>query len=125
MFLYILLAQDYYYLENYYFNSIMNGIYDGITSKLDKMKEYIVKMKQYDNKNSNLEFLQKLDKLSSDINMVLASTEDMYDSYLETMNSDDLTHEDKNLQKDNQINKQVYNKFLPYMLYLQIILKNV
>jgi len=103
----------------------MNGIYDGITSKLDKMKEHFVKMKQYDNKNSNLEFLQKLDKLSSDINMVLASTEDMYDSYLETMNSDDLTHEDKNLQKDNQINKQVYNKFLPYMLYLQIILKNV
>lgn len=103
----------------------MNDIYDGMASKLDKIKEYLIKMKQYDNKNSNIEFLQKLDKLSTDINMNLASTEDMYDSYLETMNSDDLIHEDRALQKENQINKQVYNKFLPYMLYLQIILKNI
>ena len=102
----------------------MDDIYDGIASKLDKMKEYIIKMKEYKNIHSNLEFIQKLDQLSSDINRNVGLTEDLYDAYLETMNSDNLTHEDKQIQKDNKINKQLYNHFLPYQLYLQILLKN-
>jgi hypothetical protein len=103
----------------------MDEIYDSMASKLDKIINIIIKMKHYNNQNSSLDFLQKLDKQSTDINMMLASTEDMYDTYLETMDMNELTHEDKAQQNENKINKQVYNKFLPYMLYLQIILKNI
>ena len=50
--------------------------------------------------------------------------EDLYDTYILNIDSSILTKEDLNLQKNLIINKKVHDTFLPYMLYLQILLQN-
>jgi hypothetical protein len=49
---------------------------------------------------------------------------DMYDEYIIQSKSDILSHSDKLEQKNLIVNKKVQDIFLPYMLYMTIMLQN-
>jgi len=48
----------------------------------------------------------------------------MYNEYILQTNNNLLNEIDKNEQKNLKINKKIQELFLPYMLYLQILLSN-
>lgn len=102
----------------------MEPVYDTIILQLDKMKDHILKIKQYNNTSNTVEYLEKLNRLSCVIQESDALTEDMWNLYLDKIPANQLSSEDKCLQKENKITKDVYNTFLPYMLYMQIVLRN-
>jgi len=126
----IKVAQNYYLQYNYLDlkreNHIMYmaDIYDVLTCKLETMKDYINKIKIYNNDNNSLQYIEKLNTLSTNINYNLAILEDMYNLYIENIDMNELSAEDRHLQKENKISKQINDTFLPLMLYMQIMLQN-
>jgi hypothetical protein len=102
----------------------MADIYDVLTCKLETMKDYINKIKIYNNDNNSLQYIEKLNTLSTNINYNLAILEDMYNLYIENIDINELSAEDRHLQKENKISKQINDTFLPLMLYMQIMLQN-
>jgi hypothetical protein len=87
---------------------------------LDKIKNY---SQSFDN-SKNVEYLQKLLKVNNLFNNLEAISVDLYNEYILQSESNLLSEEDKNEQKNIRINKKVNDIFLPYMLYLQILLSN-
>ena len=106
----------------------MDQVYDNILLKITKIKNNIEKIKEYNlnnnNNNNNIEYIEKLNNISSDINTLYANSEDLIDLYLNNLPIDELSKEDQNRVNENKIIKKVYDTFAPYMLYMQILLKN-
>ena len=106
-----------------------NELYESIIEKIDKIKYKISKLKEYSNNfesdtNKNIKFLEKFSSFSSELNSVKALVDDMYDEFILESNPNELSNEDKNKRKNLIIEKKIQNTFLPYMLYLQILLNN-
>jgi hypothetical protein len=63
-------------------------------------------------------------QFSTELNNIVALSEDMKDKYIEHIDSMTLNNVDLTLQKTLRINKHVQDVFMPYMLYMQILLQN-
>jgi hypothetical protein len=108
--------------------SSQTSIYDSIVEKLEIIKNNILKIKDYTEIKETLdkEYLEELLKFSTELNMILARSEDLKDQYIEHIDTSVLTNNnaDLALQKNLRINKKIQEVFLPYMLYMQILLQN-
>lgn len=101
-------------------------IIDILLEKIDKIKNNITKIKEYNknNKNNNIKYIEKLNNISSDINYLYNNTEDLFDLFIENIDEDKLENIDKYKKIENMIYKKSYETFLPYILQMQIMLKN-
>ena len=104
-------------------------LYENIIIKIDKIKDKIIKIKDYTNNfeldsNKNIKFLEKFNSFSIELNEIKALVDDMYMEFILEANPDELSNEDKNKRNNLIIEKKIQNTFLPYMLYLQILLGN-
>lgn len=106
-----------------------NELYETIIKKIDNIKNKIINIKEYSNNfqsdtNKNITFLQKFSAFSIELNNMKALVNDMYDEFILETNPTELNNEDKNKRNNLLIEKKIQNTFLPYMLYLQILLNN-
>jgi hypothetical protein len=103
-------------------------IFINLQTKLNNIKEKLDKIKNYsqsvNNNNKQLEYIQKLSDFNNFVNKLDAISLDLYNEFIVQCNETILSEVDKNEQKNIKINKKVYDIFLPYMLYLQILLSN-
>ena len=102
-------------------------LYDNIIEKLDKIKNKIASLKNYSNNfenKRNINFLEKFSCFSSELNNLKALTDDMYKEFLLENDPSELSNSDKNKRNNLIIEKKIQDTFLPYMLYLQILLSN-
>ena len=68
--------------------------------------------------------IKKLSEFNILVNNLDAISLDLYNEYIIEYDNNLLTEVDKNEQKNIKINKKIHELFLPYMLYLQILLSN-
>jgi hypothetical protein len=101
-----------------------SDIYCGILSKLETIKNKIIKIKEYNNKKYNVLYLEKLNSIMSDINYLNSTSDDLYDLFLENVDENTLDNVDKYKKVENMIYKKSYETFLPLILQMQIMLKN-
>lgn len=104
-----------------------NELYENIIEKIDKIKNNFIKLKAYSNSlqsNKNIKFLEKFSCFSTELNNMKALVDDMYDEFIIESNPNELSNEDKIKRNSLIIEKKIQNVFLPYMLYLQILLNN-
>lgn len=103
-----------------------NDIINNLINKTDTIKENLLKIKQYTEHDNTkqIEYLEKLNLFSSLISELEAVSNDMTDLYIMQTDTGLLSQIDKDKQKQLQIQKKVQDTFLPYMLYLQIILRS-
>ncbi len=102
-------------------------LFENIIIKLDKMKNKLGTLKDYSNNfdnNKELKYLEKLNEFMHDLNSLYAKSKDLYDEFILQTDPNLLNEQDNNKQKDLIINKKIQNIFLPYMLYMQIILQS-
>ena len=101
-------------------------IYDKILAKLENIKNNIIKIKEYTElkESQQIDLLTKLKDFSLEINNIDSISDDMFNEFILQTDPLILKNEDINLHKNLLINKKVYDTFLPYMLYMQIILQN-
>jgi pantothenate kinase len=102
-------------------------IYNNLITKLSEIKENIEKIHVYTSTNDNnksLEYLEKLNEISILINNMHAVSTDLLDEYTITLPDNVLSHEEQQKQELLKINKKIYNTFVPYMLYMSILLQN-
>lgn len=93
---------------------------DAIKCNLDEINKHT---KTLDTDKKNI-YLEKLLQVTTTIHNLEATTNDLYDEYILSLPESRLTCEEKNKQKNIIINKKIQEIFLPYMLYLQVILHN-
>lgn len=101
-----------------------NDIYDGMLSKIDNIKLLLTKIKEYNEKNNNIKHLEKINTISTEVNYLTSNIEDLHDMIIENIDDDKLDSHDKYKKKENMIYKKSYETFLPYILQMQIMLKN-
>ena len=106
-----------------------NELYEKIIEKLDDIKNKIIKLKEYSNSfesdtHKNIKFLEKFSCFSTELNNIKASVDDMYDEFIFESNPNELSNEDNTRRNNLIIEKKIQDTFLPYMLYLQILLNN-
>jgi len=94
---------------------------NNIGERLDKIKNY--SQLSYDN-DKYLDYVCKLSEFNNLINNLDAISSDLYNEFILQYDSNLLNEVEKNEQKNIKINKKVHQIFLPYMLYLQILLSN-
>lgn len=102
-------------------------IYNNLITKLSEIKENIEKIHVYTSTNDNnksLEYLEKLNEISILINNMHAVSSDLLDEYTITLPDNVLSHEEQQKRELLKINKKIYNTFVPYMLYMSILLQN-
>jgi len=99
-------------------------IYDGMISKLDIIKNKIIKIKEYNNNENKVLYLEKLNTIITDINYLSSNIDDLFDLFLEDIEDDKLNNIDKYKKVENLIYKKSYETFLPFILQMQIMLKN-
>jgi hypothetical protein len=103
-------------------------IFINLQSKLKNIEERLNKIKNYSQlSNDNdkyLDYVQKLSEFNNLINNLDAISTDLYNEFILQYNDNLLNEVEKNEQKNIKINKKVHEIFLPYMLYLQILLSN-
>jgi len=103
-------------------------IFTNLQSKLNNIGERLSKIKnhsQISNDNDKyLDYVQKLSEFNNLINNLDAISIDLYNEFILNYNVNLLNEVEKNEQKNIKINKKVNEIFLPYMLYLQILLSN-
>jgi hypothetical protein len=104
---------------------VSESILDSILNKMNNIKNKIENMNHYmiDN-NINIKYLEELSKFSIQINNLEAICEDMYDEYILQSKTEILSNQDKMVQKNLIINKKVQDIFMPYILYMNILLQN-
>ena len=103
------------------------SLYDNMLDKVEIIRNNIIKIKEYTNvkETNDIEYLEHMLKFSTELNNMMALSEDMKDKYIEHIDSTILNNNvDLALQRTLRINKHVHDIFLPYMLYLQILLQN-
>ena len=103
-------------------------IFINLQSKINNIEERLNKIKNYSQiSNDNdkyLDYVQKLSEFNNLINNLDAISTDLYNEFILQYNDNLLNEVEKNEQKNIKINKKVHEIFLPYMLYLQILLSN-
>jgi hypothetical protein len=99
-------------------------IYCGMLSKLDTIQNKIIKIKEYNNKEYNVLYLEKLNTIMTDINYLNSNIDDLYDLFLNSADENTLDNVDKYKKIENMIYKKSYETFLPLILQMQIMLKN-
>ena len=102
-------------------------IFLNLQSKLNIIEERLNKIKNYSqslDNNKQIEYIERLFKFNNSVNNLDAISLDLYNEYIVQCNDNILSEVDKNEQKNIKINKKVHDIFLPYMLYLQILLSN-
>ena len=104
---------------------VPESILDSILDKMNNIKNKIENMNHYMiNNNINMKYLEELSKFSSQLNNLEAICEDMYDEYILQSKTEILSNQDKLVQKNLIINKKVQDIFMPYMIYMNILLQN-
>ena len=101
-----------------------DSIYESLICKLDKIKDNINKIKEYSNETNNMKYLELLLKFSSELNDIESTSDDMFDMYILQLNPVSIKNQDLNLRKKLLINKHIEDVFMPYILYMQIMLLN-
>ena len=104
-----------------------NEIYINIIKNIDLIKHKLNTIKDYTEKNDSsksIEYIEKLHKFSMDSQLLLATVEDVYDEYILNANNNILCNEDIIKRKNIEISNKVHKLFLPYMLYMTVILQN-
>jgi hypothetical protein len=104
-----------------------NELYENIIQKINNIKDYFLKISDLSkttNIDNHLEYLEKLQQFSLELNDIESKVEDVYEHYILQIPTELLTNEYKNKQKNIQINKNIQKIFLPVMLYYQIIMQN-
>lgn len=102
-------------------------LFDLMINKLNSTKNILNEIRSYTENidiNKKNAYLKKLLAVSSIIQKLHAESKDLYDEYIMQMAPDDLKENDRIHQKNLLINKNIQKIFLPYMLYLQVILQN-
>lgn len=72
----------------------------------------------------NIQYLEKLNEISSIIHNLNAISEDLYNEYILGLPENTLSNEEKEKQIQIAHNKKIYSTFAPYMLYMGIMLQN-
>ena len=104
---------------------VPESILDSILEKMNNMKNKIENINRYMTTNNiNTTYLEELSKFSTQLNSLEAICEDMYDEYILQSKTEILSNNDKLVQKNLIINKKVHDIFMPYMLYMNILLQN-
>ena len=104
---------------------VPESILDSILEKMNNIKNKIENINRYmTNNNINIKYLDELSKFSTQINSLEAICEDMYDEYILQSRTEILSNHDKLVQKNLITNKKVQNIFMPYILYMNILLQN-
>jgi len=104
---------------------VPESILDSILDKMNNIKNKIENMNHYMiNNNINMKYLEELSKFSSQLNNLESICEDMYDEYILQSKTEILSNQDKLVQKNLIINKKVQDIFMPYMIYMNILLQN-
>ena len=104
-----------------------SNIYTNLITKLSEIKENIGKIHVYtttSDNNKSVDYLEKLNEISTLINTIHAVSNDLLDEYIITLPNNVLSHEEQRKQELLKINKKIYNTFVPYMLYMSILLQN-
>ena len=104
-----------------------SDIYTNLITKLSEIKENIEKIHVYtttSDNNKSVDYLEKLNEISLLINNVHAVSNDLLDEYIITLPNNVLSHEEQRKRELLKINKKIYNTFVPYMLYMSILLQN-
>jgi pantothenate kinase len=104
-----------------------SDIYTNLITKLTEIKENIEKIHVYtatNDNNKSIDYLEKLNEISLLINNIHAVSNDLLDEYIITLPNNVLSHEEQRKQELLKINKKIYNTFVPYMLYMSILLQN-
>ena len=104
-----------------------SDIYTNLITKLSEIKENIEKIHVYtttSDNNKSVDYLEKLNEISTLINTIHAVSNDLLDEYIITLPNNILSHEEQRKQELLKINKKIYNTFVPYMLYMSILLQN-
>lgn len=104
-----------------------SDIYTNLITKLSEIKENIEKIHVYTTTNDNnksVDYLEKLNEISTLINTIHAVSNDLLDEYIINLPNNVLSHEEQRKQELLKINKKIYNTFVPYMLYMSILLQN-
>ena len=104
--------------------SSQDSIYESLICKLDKIKDNINKIKEYSNETNDMKYLELLLKFSSELNDIESTSDDMFDMYILQLNPVSIKNQDLNLRKKLLINKHIEDVFMPYILYMQIMLLN-
>jgi len=105
------------------FKEIMQNNYD----KIDKLKDVSSKIKNYFDENNfkiDNEKLKLLLSISENINNLINKYDDLFEIVLEMTDNKKLTAEEKRIKKNNQINKFINDKFMPYLIYTRLCLEN-
>lgn len=105
-----------------------NELFNIIISKIDKIKDNIIKIKNYteiNDNNKNIEYIEKLYNFSTYLNELYATSKDLRDLYLLQTNQSILSYHDQEKQKKLLLEKKVNKIIMPLVLYLQIIMQNV
>ena len=70
------------------------------------------------------EYLEILLKFSSELDSVESISDDMFDQYILQLDETRVKNQDLSLRKKILINKHIEDTFMPYILYMQIMLLN-
>lgn len=102
-------------------------LYNRLLEKLDRIKKNIESIRDYSEKKSIVNknnYLKKLNVTSAHINTMYAYSSDMYDEFILNVDPEIINREELEERRNIIINKKIEQIFLPYMLYMQIILRN-
>jgi hypothetical protein len=108
-------------------NTTETELFNQLINKIDKIKERFIDMRDYveiNNETLQKEYIEKLSNFSILLNDLNALSKDVKNEFLIQSNPTILNESDLNKQKNLIINKKIQDTFLPYMLYLQILLQN-
>ena len=108
---------------NHDFNLIIENIQKKLFD-LEKKSSIIKKKFNQDNFNINNDKLNLFYKISSNINELNDQINELYMYSLDTVDSDDLTVDEKKVLRENKINQIINKKFMPYIIFSKICLEN-
>ena len=103
-----------------------SSLYVSMLDKIENIKNNLNKIKDYTNisETKDTEYLTDLVKFSESINNIESLSEDLLDKYIMQTEPSILSHEELQLRKKLLINKKIQDTFMPYMLYMQLLLQN-
>lgn len=105
----------------------LSTIFDNIHNKINKNNELSLKIKnkiEFNNLNLNNENLELLLSISKNINKLNDELLDLYELSLKTSDKNTLSISEKEILRNNKINKIINETFYPFMLYSRLSLEN-
>lgn len=102
-------------------------LYNKLLNKIETIKRNIINIRNYSeiiDNNKSMKYLEDLKLLSLKLNNLLATSVDLYEEYILNTEPTNLSNQDKNKRNELIIEKTINHLFMPYMLYMQILLSN-